>query len=143
MHEQDTYRGRVCECPVVNGVQYDGDGYTHCKGTFPSFSCHAMARYREILEAACLCLFPCRRSRRAGQVRAEPRRVLVGDPGGTHLLRLLGMPLFSSLSHSFSPHNPIVHHPMSVLTHELCQDNALTGCRCPPGFQGDGHKCEG
>jgi hypothetical protein len=22
---QDTYRGRVCECPVVNGVRYDGD----------------------------------------------------------------------------------------------------------------------
>uniref|UniRef100_M8CSG7 Uncharacterized protein n=1 Tax=Aegilops tauschii TaxID=37682 RepID=M8CSG7_AEGTA len=29
---RDTYRGRVCECPVVNGVRYDGDGYTHCKG---------------------------------------------------------------------------------------------------------------
>ena len=48
MHEQDTYRGRVCECPVVNGVQYDGDGYTHCKGT-PS-SLHIA---RETLETAC------------------------------------------------------------------------------------------
>jgi hypothetical protein len=28
---QDTYRGRVCECPVVNGVRYEGDGYTDCK----------------------------------------------------------------------------------------------------------------
>jgi len=29
---QDTFRGRVCECPVVNGVQYKGDGYTTCEG---------------------------------------------------------------------------------------------------------------
>ncbi|KAK8511048.1 hypothetical protein V6N11_046373 [Hibiscus sabdariffa] len=28
---RDTFRGRVCECPVVNGVKYSGDGYTHCK----------------------------------------------------------------------------------------------------------------
>ncbi|KAG4131489.1 hypothetical protein ERO13_D09G215050v2 [Gossypium hirsutum] len=28
---QDTIRGRVCECPVVNGVKYYGDGYTHCE----------------------------------------------------------------------------------------------------------------
>ena len=35
---RDTYRGRVCECPMVNGVRYDGDGYTHCKGTYLHFS---------------------------------------------------------------------------------------------------------
>lgn len=29
---QDTFRGRVCECPVVDGVQYKGDGYTSCAG---------------------------------------------------------------------------------------------------------------
>lgn len=29
---QDTFRGRVCECPVVNGVQYRGDGYSSCQG---------------------------------------------------------------------------------------------------------------
>ncbi|KAF5812978.1 putative complement Clr-like EGF domain-containing protein [Helianthus annuus] len=28
---KDTCRGRVCECPSVNGVQYQGDGYTFCK----------------------------------------------------------------------------------------------------------------
>ncbi|KAG5105470.1 hypothetical protein JHK82_042445 [Glycine max] len=28
---KDTFRGRVCECPVVNGVQYKGDGYTTCE----------------------------------------------------------------------------------------------------------------
>eukprot|EP00243_Klebsormidium_subtile_P000648 TRINITY_DN110_c0_g1_i1.p1 TRINITY_DN110_c0_g1~~TRINITY_DN110_c0_g1_i1.p1 ORF type:complete len:634 (-),score=210.48 TRINITY_DN110_c0_g1_i1:256-2157(-) len=27
---KDTFRGRVCECPVVNGVTFAGDGYTHC-----------------------------------------------------------------------------------------------------------------
>ncbi|KAJ8439607.1 hypothetical protein Cgig2_017174 [Carnegiea gigantea] len=29
---KDTFRGRVCECPLVNGVQFEGDGYTSCKG---------------------------------------------------------------------------------------------------------------
>lgn len=34
---QDTYRGRICECPVVDGVQYQGDGYMDCKGTVLHF----------------------------------------------------------------------------------------------------------
>ncbi|KAK6136940.1 hypothetical protein DH2020_029318 [Rehmannia glutinosa] len=29
---KDTFRGRVCECPVVNGVQFNGDGYRSCVG---------------------------------------------------------------------------------------------------------------
>lgn len=29
---QDTFRGRVCHCPVVQGVKFVGDGYTHCEG---------------------------------------------------------------------------------------------------------------
>ncbi|ESQ52104.1 hypothetical protein EUTSA_v10016381mg [Eutrema salsugineum] len=33
---KDTYRGRVCECPVVHGVQYKGDGYTSCKPYGPA-----------------------------------------------------------------------------------------------------------
>jgi hypothetical protein len=28
---KDTFRGRVCQCPVVNGVLFSGDGYTHCE----------------------------------------------------------------------------------------------------------------
>ncbi|KAG2607796.1 hypothetical protein PVAP13_4NG273100 [Panicum virgatum] len=32
---RDTYRGRVCECPVVNGVRYEGDGYTDCQAVGP------------------------------------------------------------------------------------------------------------
>ncbi|KAK4771262.1 hypothetical protein SAY87_031794 [Trapa incisa] len=28
---KDTFRGRVCECPVVEGVKLTGDGYTHCE----------------------------------------------------------------------------------------------------------------
>ncbi|KAK6118546.1 hypothetical protein DH2020_047716 [Rehmannia glutinosa] len=31
---KDTFRGRVCECPVVSGVQYEGDGYASCEGAF-------------------------------------------------------------------------------------------------------------
>nr|CAD1833091.1 unnamed protein product [Ananas comosus var. bracteatus] len=27
---KDTFRGRVCECPIVDGVKFSGDGYTHC-----------------------------------------------------------------------------------------------------------------
>jgi hypothetical protein len=29
---QDTFRGRVCECPLVDGVQFKGDGYKNCEG---------------------------------------------------------------------------------------------------------------
>ncbi|XP_043689809.1 vacuolar-sorting receptor 6-like [Telopea speciosissima] len=32
---KDTFRGRVCECPVANGVQYHGDGYTSCQAVGP------------------------------------------------------------------------------------------------------------
>ncbi|KAF8370100.1 hypothetical protein HHK36_031866 [Tetracentron sinense] len=57
---KDTYRGRVCECPVVSGVQYLGDGYTSCEAIGPA----------------------------------------------------------------------------------RCTESELSGCRCPHGFRGDGHKCE-
>ncbi|KAJ0610109.1 putative EGF-like calcium-binding domain-containing protein [Helianthus annuus] len=30
---KDTFRGKVCECPVVNGVKFVGDGYTHCEAS--------------------------------------------------------------------------------------------------------------
>ncbi|WCJ27850.1 hypothetical protein M5689_009573 [Euphorbia peplus] len=30
---KDTFRGRVCECPVVRGVKFVGDGYTHCQAS--------------------------------------------------------------------------------------------------------------
>ncbi|KAK9167910.1 hypothetical protein Syun_000050 [Stephania yunnanensis] len=29
---KDTFRGRVCECPIVEGVKFVGDGYTACEG---------------------------------------------------------------------------------------------------------------
>ncbi|XP_073045597.1 vacuolar-sorting receptor 3-like [Primulina eburnea] len=32
---KDTFRGRVCECPVVNGVQFKGDGYSSCIASGP------------------------------------------------------------------------------------------------------------
>ncbi|XP_042010866.1 vacuolar-sorting receptor 3-like [Salvia splendens] len=32
---KDTFRGRVCECPVVNGVQFRGDGYRSCSASGP------------------------------------------------------------------------------------------------------------
>lgn len=30
---KDTFRGRVCECPIVRGVKFIGDGYTHCEAS--------------------------------------------------------------------------------------------------------------
>ncbi|KAH9608087.1 hypothetical protein KSS87_014650 [Heliosperma pusillum] len=32
---KDTFRGRVCECPLANGVQFQGDGYNSCKPNGP------------------------------------------------------------------------------------------------------------
>ncbi|CAL9120359.1 unnamed protein product [Musa acuminata var. zebrina] len=32
---KDTFRGRVCECPVFNGVQFKGDGYSNCEAIGP------------------------------------------------------------------------------------------------------------
>lgn len=32
---KDTFRGRVCECPLVDGVQFRGDGYSSCKASGP------------------------------------------------------------------------------------------------------------
>ncbi|CAN7090201.1 unnamed protein product [Brassica rapa subsp. narinosa] len=32
---KDTFRGRVCECPRVDGVQFKGDGYSHCEPSGP------------------------------------------------------------------------------------------------------------
>ncbi|KAG4987292.1 hypothetical protein JHK82_029668 [Glycine max] len=30
---KDTFRGRVCECPLVDGVQFKGDGYMTCEAS--------------------------------------------------------------------------------------------------------------
>ncbi|KAL7236456.1 hypothetical protein ACSBR1_019698 [Camellia fascicularis] len=30
---KDTFRGRVCECPLVDGVQFKGDGYSNCQAS--------------------------------------------------------------------------------------------------------------
>lgn len=32
---KDTFRGRVCECPLFNGVQFKGDGYNTCEASGP------------------------------------------------------------------------------------------------------------
>jgi len=31
---KDTFRGRVCECPIANGVQFQGDGYKYCEDCY-------------------------------------------------------------------------------------------------------------
>lgn len=32
---KDTFRGRVCECPLVDGVKFKGDGYSSCEASGP------------------------------------------------------------------------------------------------------------
>lgn len=77
---KDTFRGRVCECPVVNGVQFKGDGYTSCEAVGPG---RCTINYGG-----------CWSENKNGQI-------------------------FSA-----------------------CRESELTGCQCPPGFRGDGYKCE-
>ncbi|KAK4396013.1 Vacuolar-sorting receptor 1 [Sesamum angolense] len=77
---RDTFRGRVCECPIVQGVKFTGDGYTHCEAS--------------------------------GALRCE-----INNGGcwkGTKDGR----------------------------TYSACIDDRTKGCKCPPGFKGDGDSCE-
>ncbi|ERN04171.1 vacuolar-sorting receptor 1 [Amborella trichopoda] len=78
---KDTFRGRVCECPIVRGVKFVGDGYTHC----------------EVSGAA---------------------RCAINNGGcweKTHDSR----------------------------TYSACIENESKGCKCPPGFKGNGvDSCE-
>lgn len=54
---KDTFRGRVCECPVANGVQYKGDGYKSCEAFGPgrcainSGGCWSETRYGQTISA--------------------------------------------------------------------------------------------
>ncbi|KAL3654541.1 Vacuolar-sorting receptor 6 [Castilleja foliolosa] len=77
---KDTFRGRVCECPTVKGVQYKGDGYTLC-------------------------------------VAVGPGRCSVNNGGCWSDAR-------------------------KGIKFSACTDSDLSGCKCPSGFRGDGHKCE-
>ncbi|KAL9242113.1 hypothetical protein vseg_016146 [Gypsophila vaccaria] len=72
---KDTFRGRVCECPLANGVQFQGDGYSLCKPNGPG-------------------------------------KCKINHGGCWHETRL---------GQSFS----------------ACVDHE-DGCKCPPGFKGDG-----
>lgn len=78
---KDTFRGRVCECPIVHGVQFVGDGYTHCEAS--------------------------------GSGRCEINN------GGCW------------------------KQTKDAATYSACIEGTSNGCKCPPGFKGDGIKsCE-
>ncbi|KAJ7961071.1 vacuolar sorting receptor-like 1 [Quillaja saponaria] len=78
---RDTFRGRVCECPIVQGVKFAGDGYTHCEAS--------------------------------GALRCGVNN------GGCWKKTQEGR------------------------TYSACVDDHTKGCKCPPGFRGDGVKnCE-
>ncbi|KAL1360117.1 hypothetical protein HN51_005466 [Arachis hypogaea] len=78
---RDTFRGRVCECPIVQNVKFVGDGYTHCEAS-----------------GALRCAINnggCWKGTQEGKV------------------------------------------------YSACIDDHTKGCKCPPGFKGDGiNKCE-
>ncbi|CAH9076184.1 unnamed protein product [Cuscuta epithymum] len=77
---KDTFRGRVCQCPLFNGVQFKGDGYTSCKAVGPG-------------------------------------RCMINNGGCWSESR-------------------------EGTTFSACSEALVTGCKCPKGFRGDGHKCE-
>ncbi|KAJ8533753.1 hypothetical protein K7X08_007077 [Anisodus acutangulus] len=78
---RDTFRGKVCECPVVEGVKFVGDGYSHCEAS-----------------GALRCGF---------------------NNGGCWKGTKDGR------------------------TFSACIDDHTKGCKCPPGFRGDGvNNCE-
>lgn len=78
---KDTFRGRVCACPIVRGVKFVGDGYTHCEAS--------------------------------GSGRCEINN------GGCW------------------------KHTKHDKTFSACLENHVKGCKCPPGFRGDGiNSCE-
>ncbi|CAH2074677.1 unnamed protein product [Thlaspi arvense] len=75
---RDTFRGRVCQCPIVQGVKFLGDGYTHCEAS--------------------------------GALRCGINN------GGCW------------------------KHTQMGKTYSACRDDHSKGCKCPPGFKGDGLK---
>ncbi|KAL4557766.1 hypothetical protein LXL04_035954 [Taraxacum kok-saghyz] len=78
---RDTFRGRVCQCPIVQGVKFFGDGYKHCEAS-----------------GALRCVF---------------------NNGGCWQDTQQGR------------------------TYTACINDHTKGCKCPPGFRGDGVKsCE-
>ncbi|XP_056859070.1 vacuolar-sorting receptor 7 isoform X1 [Raphanus sativus] len=77
---KDTFRGRICECPIVKGVQYKGDGYTSC-------------------------------------TPYGPARCTINNGGCWSDTR-------------------------NGVTFSACSDAMSTGCKCPPGFRGNGLTCE-
>ncbi|KAI8559521.1 hypothetical protein RHMOL_Rhmol04G0179900 [Rhododendron molle] len=96
---RDTFRGRVCECPIVQGVKFFGDGYTHCEASgalrcgLNNGGCWKKTQEGRTYSACIVCgfFFPTRTSR-----------------------------YFAS------------------------RDDHSKGCKCPPGFRGDGvNTCEG
>uniref|UniRef100_A0A1D1Y6P4 Vacuolar-sorting receptor 2 n=2 Tax=Anthurium amnicola TaxID=1678845 RepID=A0A1D1Y6P4_9ARAE len=78
---KDTFRGRVCECPVAHGVKFVGDGYTHCEA--------------------------------------------------------------SGLGRCAINNGGCWKKTQDGRTYSACVENESKGCKCPPGFRGDGvNSCE-
>ncbi|KAF9621210.1 hypothetical protein IFM89_016704 [Coptis chinensis] len=109
---KDTFRGRVCECPLVEGVQFKGDGYNKCEGNhFGTTGKHKKAKnpsnspYKPILIS------------KSNYVLAAsgPGRCKINNGGCWHETR-------------------------DGQTFSACVEAGGSKCKCPSGFKGDGEK---
>ncbi|KAA3488619.1 vacuolar-sorting receptor 3-like [Gossypium australe] len=116
---KDTFRGRVCECPLVDGLQFKGDGYSHCEG-----------EDRDLLLEF-------------GLLRLDFRiRVRIDWSRGNRLCSLK-----SDFSLLVALEGAILTMEVVGINHKTDtrfeQDTGDVKCQCPPGFRGDGiNNCE-
>ena len=135
---QDTFRGRVCECPVVNGVQYKGDGYTSCERMFFNFYIVWKKKtFCVLVWKIHLCLNVIN-SLWTCEMFNESRRLLVWNQKGPNLLCLFGNNVIK-----FETLHPNFTLFLTIFSYCWIQNTETSGCRCPSGFKGDGLKCEG
>lgn len=139
---QDTFRGRVCECPMVDGVQFKGDGYSSCKREFNVYLPNIY-----LLNYACpplLCF---------GFIHTSPYLQQVDQADANWIMEAVGMKLEMDIVILlvWSVHLQIFF-PIIILVETqfifkflICsqQDDEEGKCTCPPGFKGDGKSCQG
>ncbi|KAI8028834.1 Vacuolar-sorting receptor 1 [Camellia lanceoleosa] len=120
---RDTFRGRVCECPIVQGVNFVDDGYTarrsrnisliHCGSDVINNNSSSPGISWGVCASALLT---------SGFVSASAAGLQIGSA--------------ASAAGCWKK-------TQEGRTYSACIDNHTKGCKCPPGFEGDGvHTCE-
>ena len=119
---RDTYRGRVCECPMVNGVRYDGDGYTHCKGR--------LHRHTKFTGHSC--------GRTKFQLYCNPSRSIVAKDGAPQLFDV--MPKEQTMSLTFFE-RPTYHLAAAALEWLHLQMGDISTCSWEKSRPAPGRAC--